>query len=108
MKIHHLQDPLSQNTDDHLIKKYTTFNTKISHIQEHQSFTIFECEKPTSYKLGLDVGTRDFCQQYSVTQHIVTPLYNLVNEKAQHRCVFSQRNTNPSPSLNGENKTTGK
>jgi hypothetical protein len=73
MKIHHLQEPLSRNTGNRLIKKYTTFNMQISHMQEHQPFTIFAREKPTPCKLGLDIGTRDFCQQYSATQHIVTP-----------------------------------
>ena len=49
MKIFNLQEPLSRDTGDQPINKYTTFNMEMSHTQEHQPFAR---ENPNPCKLA--------------------------------------------------------
>ena len=57
MKIFNLQEPLSRDTGDQPINKYTTFNMEMSHTQEHQPFAR---ENPNPCKLAPYGITHDF------------------------------------------------
>ena len=57
MKIFNLQEPLSRDTGDQPINKYTTFNMEMSHTEEHQPFAR---ENPNPCKLAPYGITHDF------------------------------------------------
>jgi hypothetical protein len=102
MKASNLQHPLSCDRGDHPTTKYTTFNTEMSHMQEHQTVATFSRENSNPCKLALDVGLRHLSQQHSDIQHNATPRQQGRFTSAR----FLTRNTSPAPSYNGENSTT--
>ncbi len=73
MKSSNLQQPLSRDRGDHPTTKYTTFDTEMLHIQEHQPVVTFERENSNPCKPALDVGLRHLSQQHSDIQPNTTP-----------------------------------
>ena len=68
MKIFNLQEPLSRDTGDQPINKYTTFNMERLHTQEYQPVVSFARENPHPCKLAPYGISRDLSQQYPVIQ----------------------------------------
>ncbi len=63
MKPSNLQQRLSFDRGDHPIAKYTTFNTEMLHIQEHQTVVTFVREDSNPYNLDLYNCPRYLSQQ---------------------------------------------
>ena len=89
MKASNLQQSLSLNTGGHPTTKYSTLNTELSHMQEHQPAVIFARETPKPCKLARYGVTLDFLPTASGyrTQH------NTSSTGTLHTCAFSHKET---------------
>ena len=96
MKIFNLQEPLSRDTGDQPINKYTTFNMEMSHTQEHPPFAR---ENPNPCKLAPYGITHDFYQQYSGIQRSAT---HREQERSTPACSLTKKHQTGTIAERGE------
>jgi hypothetical protein len=103
MKPSNLHQPLSLDRDDHPIAKYTTFNTEMLHMEEHQPVATSARENSNPCNPDLYSWSRHLSQQHFEMQHNATRRQQGISTSAR---FFTKRHQSD-PIVQWENQNHG-